>query len=31
MELKLEGYIFLIASWSIIITLMVYCYKKVFI
>lgn len=29
MELKTEGYIFLITSWSIIIALMVFCYKKV--
>lgn len=29
MELRTEGYVFLIASWSIIIGLMTYCYKKV--
>lgn len=29
MELKTEGYIFFIASWSLIIGLTVYCYKKV--
>jgi hypothetical protein len=29
MELKTEGYIFLITSWTVIITLVIYCYKKV--
>ncbi len=29
MEFKPEGYLFLIVSWSIIIVLMIYCYKKV--
>ncbi len=29
MELRTEGYIFLIASWSFIIGLLIFCYKKV--
>ncbi len=29
MELKTEGYIFLITSWFVIIFLTAYCYKKV--